>query len=327
MANVAVTTMSSSAGAQEAHGIHGLHLLSAVANNFLHGKVQHAPKVVIKSRHYGRPRMSLPLVSACSSPTENTVSSKALVYSSLREKARNIGKSKSAIPVRVSRPKPSTFRNVLNGSRSKIPSHFASAISTGEDLKLEKPNLVPPSPPIYLQELSNHKKIQELYLQQAKGLIEKTVLNQGRSTDLLYAPNLETSNNESAPKVPVTALTANGERVMSKKTMAELNYIKHKAVPMREKWMARFLELAEFKEKYGHTKVPHNFPDSPKLAEWQVRQTNHCCILRITFFKLLFYQVPALTALISCNYCRNSRGNSASSLSRESILNSLQREL
>merc|ERR1712238_196402 len=62
---------------------------------------------------------------------------------------------------------------------------------------------------------------------------------------------------------------ANGERVMAKKCTAELNYIKHKAVPMREKWMARFLELAEFKKKHGHTKVPHNFPDSPKLAEWQ----------------------------------------------------------
>jgi len=70
-------------------------------------------------------------------------------------------------------------------------------------------------------------------------------------------------------KVPDTAFIANGERVMAKKCTAELNYIKHKAVPMREKWMARFLELAEFKKKYGHTKVPHNFPDSPKLAEWQ----------------------------------------------------------
>jgi len=72
-----------------------------------------------------------------------------------------------------------------------------------------------------------------------------------------------------ADKVPDTAFMANGERVMAKKCTAELNYIKHKAVPMREKWMARFLELAEFKKKYGHTKVPHNFPDSPKLAEWQ----------------------------------------------------------
>lgn len=55
-------------------------------------------------------------------------------------------------------------------------------------------------------------------------------------------------------KVPDTAFIANGERVMAKKCTAELNYIKHKAVPMREKWMARFLELAEFKKKYGHSK-------------------------------------------------------------------------
>jgi hypothetical protein len=140
--------------------------------------------------------------------------------------------------------------------------------------------LVPPSPPTYFEELSSHQKIQELYIKQA---LEKqnlaAPLVQEFSNGLLYAPilkvnksdknNSKTSLGPEAVKVSVTALLANGERVVSKKSMAELNYIKHKAVPMREKWMARFLELAEFKEKYGHTKVPHNFPDSPKLAEWQ----------------------------------------------------------
>lgn len=277
MANATVT-MSSSADSKEARGIHGLQLLSAVANNFLHGNVQSHPKVSIESRHYGLPLISLPLVSACSSPTENTFHSKNLVYSTLREKARSIGKSKSAIPVRASRlnTKASTFRNIVHGSCPKLSTHFP--VATSGDLKLEMPDLVPPSPPTYLQELSNHQKIQELYLQQAKGLLEKHVLNEGRSTDLLYAPNLKAGNDKSTPKtttrpaatkVSVTALTANGERVISKKSMAEINYIKHKAVPMREKWMARFLELAEFKKKFGHTKVPHNFPDSPKLAEWQ----------------------------------------------------------
>jgi len=72
-----------------------------------------------------------------------------------------------------------------------------------------------------------------------------------------------------AEKVPVTAFMANGKRVMTKQCTVELNYIKHKAVPTREKWMGRFSEIVEFKKKYGHTKVPHNFPDSPKLAEWQ----------------------------------------------------------
>jgi len=72
-----------------------------------------------------------------------------------------------------------------------------------------------------------------------------------------------------AENVPVTAFMANGERVMTKQCTVELNYIKHKAVPTREKWMGRFSEIVEFKKKYGHTKVPHNFSDSPKLAEWQ----------------------------------------------------------
>ena len=54
-------------------------------------------------------------------------------------------------------------------------------------------------------------------------------------------------------KVLATALMANGEHLMTKKCTAETNYIKHKAVPMREKWMARFLELVEFKKKYGHS--------------------------------------------------------------------------
>jgi hypothetical protein len=57
-----------------------------------------------------------------------------------------------------------------------------------------------------------------------------------------------------AVKVPVTAFMANGERGMTKQSTVELNYIKHKAVPTREKWMGRFLELLEFKKKYGHSK-------------------------------------------------------------------------
>jgi hypothetical protein len=54
------------------------------------------------------------------------------------------------------------------------------------------------------------------------------------------------------------------------KQLGAWNDVKHKGVPMKEKWMARYEELVEFKKKYGHTKVPHNFEDSPKLAEWQV---------------------------------------------------------
>ena len=57
-----------------------------------------------------------------------------------------------------------------------------------------------------------------------------------------------------AAKVPITAFMADGERVMTKQCTVELNYIKHKAVPMREKWMGRFQELMEFKKKYGHSK-------------------------------------------------------------------------
>lgn len=116
----------------------------------------------------------------------------------------------------------------------------------------------------------NHHRIQELHLHR----IENQVLRQGRPTGLLCAPILNVSNSTSAPRTP-TRTAANGENALSKKMMAELNYIKHRAVPMRRKWMARFLELAAFKKKYGHTKVPHNFPESPKLAEWQVRCINH----------------------------------------------------
>lgn len=287
----ATATMVSSSDSKEIHDIHGLHLLSTVVDAFVHGNVQNqrtSPSTSIQSYHYSLPRMSLPLVSACSSPTDNAFNSKPRISSSLREKARTNGKSKSAIPVRVSRPKASAFRSTVLASRSKISPHFPVTLTTNESLQIETPNLVPPSPPKYLKDLSNHKKIQELYIQHAKELIEKQALTaphyQQGSNDLLYAPILKVSanNNKSktssapvATKVSVTALMANGERVVSKKSMAELNYIKHKAVPMREKWMARFLELAEFKKKYGHTKVPHNFPDSPKLAEWQVRRTNH----------------------------------------------------
>jgi len=288
MANPTVT-MASSADGKASHGIHGLHLLSTVVDTFLHGNVQNAQNVQsasnlsINTRHYGLPRMSLPMVSACSSPTDNGFNSKTHIYSSLREKYRNMGKSKSAIPVRVSRPKCSNYRSTVLPSRSKLSPHFSAGNSTSKDLKLEKPNLVPPSPPsTFLQDFSNHQKIKELFMQQAQGILEKQAITapnaQERTNELLYAPilkvnenknNTKTSSGPSASKVSVTALMANGERVVSKKSMAELNYIKHKAVPMREKWMARFLELAEFKKKYGHTKVPHNFPDSPKLAEWQ----------------------------------------------------------
>jgi hypothetical protein len=286
MATNTTLMMASRADGKGAHGIHGLHLLSTVVDSFL-GKVQHQQKstnITIDTRHYGLPRTSLPLVSACSSPMGNSFNSKTHIYSSLREKARNSGKSKNAIPVRVSRPKASTFRGAaVLASRSKISSHFSAAIATGEDVKLEKPNLVPPSPPIHLQDFSNLQKIQELYIMQAQGLMEKQTLANPLSQKL-YAPILKVndasklSSEPASTKVSVTALMANGERVVSKKSTAELNYIKHKAVPMREKWTARFLELAEFKKKYGHTKVPHNFLDSPKLAEWQVRHTDRCGI-------------------------------------------------
>ncbi len=116
----------------------------------------------------------------------------------------------------------------------------------------------------------NHQRIQELYLHR----IENQVLRQGRPTGLLCAPILNVNSSTSALKA-FTRNVANGENALSKKSMAELNYIKHRAVPMRRKWMARFLELAAFKKKFGHTKVPHNFPESPKLAEWQVRCISH----------------------------------------------------
>lgn len=280
MANATVTMVSPTDGKQS-YGVHGLHLLSTVVDSFLHGNIQNAqsiPIVPIETRHCGFPCANLPLVSACSIPTENVINSKSNIYSSLHEKARSIGKSKSAMSVRASRPKVPSYKNPVLGDRSKIASNFTTGVVIGED----KPNWIPPSPPIFLQEQYNHKKIQELYLQHAKGLVEKLTtsapLMQERAKRLLYAPILQTnenknisktSNRRTSSKMPVTTLLASGELGVSKTTMAELNYIKHKAVPMREKWMARFLELADFKEKYGHTKVPHNFPDSPKLAEWQ----------------------------------------------------------
>ena len=116
----------------------------------------------------------------------------------------------------------------------------------------------------------NHQRIQELYLHR----IESQVLRQGRPTGMRCAPILNINNSTSTAKTS-TKIATNGESALSKKCMAELNYIRHRAVPMRRKWMARFLELAAFKKKYGHTKVPHNFPESPKLAEWQVRCISH----------------------------------------------------
>ena len=275
MANATVTVTSVADGKQS-HGVHGLHLLSNVVDSFLHGNAQNPQSNIplsIDTRLYGLPHVNLPLVSACSSPTDNTFKSKTDIYTSVREKSRRIGKSKGSIPVRASRSKAPSNRNTILPSRSKLSPHITAAIATCED----KPNLVPPSPPSFLQDFTNHQMIQELYLKHAQGLLKKQTstasLTQERPNDLLYAPILKANDNKIVSKIPskvsVTALLANGERVVSKKSMAELNYIKHKAVPMREKWMARFLELAEFKKKYGHTKVPHNFPDSPKLAEWQ----------------------------------------------------------
>jgi len=294
----ATTTMTSCDDGKGHQCIHGLHLLSTVVDTFLlHGNAQtqqNSTNIPIETRHYGHVHANLPRLSACSSPTDDTLNSKSHIYSSLRERARSIGKSTSALPVRVSRPKGSSFRSAVFASRPKMVTHFSPAITAGvEDFKLVRPNLVPPSPPSYLQEFSHHQKSRVLHSlgfsrQQAQGLMEKqhvnASINQGYSSNLLYAPTLnrneskndtKTGASAESTKVSAMALMANGERVITKKSIAELNYIKHKAVPMKEKWMARFVELAEFKKKYGHTKVPHNFPDSPKLAEWQVRHIDY----------------------------------------------------
>ena len=41
---------------------------------------------------------------------------------------------------------------------------------------------------------------------------------------------------------------------------------------MREKrhgnWQERCIELQEFKERYGHCKVPEKYPGNPKLGKW-----------------------------------------------------------
>ena len=289
MAPNATVAIAPTGDAKESHGIHGLHLLSTVVDSFL-GNVRNQQvnrNVPIETPNYGVQSMSLPLVSTCVSPTDGNFNSKT-VYSTLREK-RNTGKSKDSIPIRVSHPKTS-FRNTLLAGRNKLSPRLS--VSVSQDLNNEVPNLVPPSPPSYLQGLTTQQKIQELYIQQAMGLIE----NQNISAP--FAPILKACQNANTPKttpalparkVSVTALMANGERVVSKKSMAELNYIKHKAVPMREKWMARFLELAEFKKKYGHTKVPHNFPDSPKLAEWQVCIINCICDIFAALFQFYLF--------------------------------------
>lgn len=259
MANVAVT-MNPRADSKELHAIHGLHLLSAVANEFLHDNARNPPKVLTECRNYSlSPVTILPLVSACSSPTDQTFKSKNTVHSTIHEKARIIRKSKNSIPIRAPRTKVFAYRAIQRKPLNISP-HPSFATAQDSKINLEKPNLVPPSP-THHQDLSNHQRIQDFYLKQ----IEKKALIQGR---LLCAPILSVNNNTSEQK-PSTKSVANGTNTDSKKRMAELNYIKHRAVPMRQKWMARFLELAAFKKKYGHTKVPHNFPDSPKLAEWQ----------------------------------------------------------
>ena len=267
---------------QDQDGIHGLHLLSTVVDTFLHlgsVKTQYNPNTIpIGFRHYGVPR-----VSTCSAPTDDTFSTRKYPYSSLQEKARN-----NARRVRAYRPKGSTFRSAVVANRSNMASHFSPAITVGtEGLKLVRPNLVPPSPRPHFQEFARDQKYpalhsHEFFKQQAQGLPNEEAvaisMNQKHNITTLCSPpgKRNKSGTESCcvpevKKIPVAVFNTNGERAFSKKSMAELNYIKHKAVPMREKWMARFSELAEFKEKYGHTKVPHNFPDSPKLAEWQVR--------------------------------------------------------
>lgn len=271
MANVTVT-MNPRGYNKELHSINGLHLLSAVAHEFLHENARNPPNTLT----------GLPLVSACSSPTEQTSKSKTTAHVTLQEKARMIRKSNNAIPIRAPRPKVFTYR-IIKRKPLNVSSHPSVASCTAttrtsttqeKNVNVEKPNLVLLSP-TYHQDLSNHQRIQDLYLKR----IEKKALIQGR---LLCDPILS-GNNKTSTQKPSTKSVANGANSVSKKSKAELNYIKHRAVPMRQKWMARFLELAAFKKKYGHTKVPHNFPDSPKLAEWQVRCMIHQLNARLVF--------------------------------------------
>jgi len=39
-----------------------------------------------------------------------------------------------------------------------------------------------------------------------------------------------------------------------------------------ENWTARYQQLLQFKEKYGHCKVPFKWPENPRLGGWVVRQ-------------------------------------------------------
>ena len=275
-------------------GVHGLHLLSAVVDSYLHQQVSYRksnissdeikryvqdggksfcdepPKglfslpfpvpvnsIPVETRRYGHVHSGIatlddnlihhnvqvkttPRVSACSSPTDEIIDPKHIP--SLQAKERSAGKAKNNIPVRVSRPvKGSTSRSAVFASRSKIGVHFSSTL---EDLKLVRPNLVPPSPTSVL--VSKNPTL-TLMSQNNKQHNDGTVPHP--SSISCFSPTA------ASPNVPATALMANGERITTKKSMAELNYIKHKAVPMREKWMSRFLELAEFKKKYGHSKL------------------------------------------------------------------------
>lgn len=264
------------------HDIYGLQLLSTVVDSFAHQEKGKSHPISSKipdgpSRNdIRRPNSSVLFVGKPTS--ECMFHSMPHTYCSLREKLRNDGKSKRSLPTRASVRNNAKFRRNASPSRSQLVAHLPPITLTNiRGTNATVPTLVPPSPPSYPQ--ASPYKLNDLDLQKTFGSkSEEQKKKQQRRhlprNDSTFKTNGTTKCQRTfsasvSKKALKVALVTNIDRTVAKRSMAELNYIKHKSVPMREKWMARFLELAEFKEKYGHTKVPHNFPESPKLAEWQ----------------------------------------------------------
>ena len=176
-------------------------------------------------------------------PNDNVVTTKKLPEAVLSHTfpVHGLGKLQNNLPIIISHPaKRSVSRSSVFASRKAIktlrPDLF---LRSPNSQKLHQESIHGDNKPIHHSDViaGVHPK------QDIKNDIEtNSIATTGSSGSIV------------ADKVPATAFMANGERVMAKKCTAELNYIKHKAVPMREKWMARFIELAEFKKKYGHSK-------------------------------------------------------------------------
>lgn len=263
-------------------GVHGLHLLSTVIDTFIQTPIE-SPDDAIFS-------LTFPLradIAIKNLQRSRILANASMQHDLLTKSARTFPAGmenflKSNLPLRISRPtKVSPYKSTVHASRSKIGgSNFASPVMkammnpvTLSSVSQETIQMLPQ----FYQNLQNQKKTLKLKPSIDRQCNKKRIRSDSkvdrkkRKIDInigTIATVDSTLGSAVVDKVLATALMANGEHLMTKKCTAETNYIKHKAVPMREKWMARFLELVEFKKKYGHTKVPHNYPDSPKLAEW-----------------------------------------------------------